>query len=153
MAKSGLTLKVDFKDRDGFLPMLKKATLANTSRIMRLVSLRMRKMQIDHFAQQKDSRGRSWKPLEKSTLKARRTGGKSGRSGKILQDDGLLKNSIVASSTADKAEVGTNKIYAATHQFGRDAIPAREFIYISDSEGTVLAKMIGDEMFRWMKNK
>lgn len=113
----------------------------------------MRKMQIDHFVQAKDSTGKSWTPLKPATLKARRKGGKTGRSAKILQDTGRLKNSIVASSTVDRAEVGTNVIYAATHQFRRGPIPAREFLYISDSEGTTLAKMIGDEMFRWMKKK
>jgi len=153
MADTGLTLKVDFKDRDGFLPMLKSASLKNTSALMRLVAMRMRKMQVEHFAKAVDSSGKAWKPLSPATLKARRQGKKKGRSAKILQDTGILKNSVVSSSGSDRAEVGTNMIYAATHQFGRDAIPAREFIYINDAEGNTLAKMIGDEIFKWMKAK
>ena len=40
------------------------------------------------------------------------------RGGKTLQDTGLLAASITSSSDANTAAVGTNRIYAAIHQFG-----------------------------------
>lgn len=38
--------------------------------------------------------------------------------GKTLTDTGDLRNSIHARSSEAGAEIGTNKVYAATHQFG-----------------------------------
>lgn len=43
-----------------------------------------------------------------------------------LEDSGDLINSINAFADAQTAGWGTNVKYAATHQFGRDAIPARD---------------------------
>jgi len=160
MADTGLTLKVDFKDRDGFLPMLKKASLVNTSSLMRKIGMRMRKHQVGHFKKEEDSSGGKWQPLSQVTLEARRKGKKKGRRKGILKDNGLLRDTISWSSDPDRAEVGSNQPYAATHQFGRKGggwqgsdIPAREFLYISETEGKELAQIIGDEMFKWMKKK
>lgn len=37
--------------------------------------------------------------------------------------------------------VGTNKVYAATHQFGRDAIPARPFLGLSAEDRQTIAEI------------
>ena len=75
-----------------------------------------------------------WSPLSPKTIERRR-----GKSGKILQDTGKLRNSIV-NAAAGKAPgavwqvsdkyllAGTNLVYAATHQYGRDKIPARPYL-------------------------
>ena len=55
----------------------------------------------------------AWAGLSPVTLARRAHGG-----GAILQDSGLLKKSINASHTDDTATVGTNLVYAPTHQFG-----------------------------------
>lgn len=43
--------------------------------------------------------------------------------GKILQDSGQLAASITSASDNDSAVVGTNKVYAAIHQFGGKTRP------------------------------
>jgi phage virion morphogenesis protein len=65
------------------------------------------------------------------------------RSGKPLIDTGRLRNSITARSDSDSAEVGTNVIYAATHQFGRGAIPARPFLVLQDEDEDEIGRIIG----------
>ncbi len=96
----------------------------------------------DHFDRESGPDGR-WEPLKESTL-ARRRGDARGnagtsRSAKILQDSGLMRMSVTVPGAADNvmnvgpdfALVGTNKRQAATHQFGRGAIPQRQFLWMS----------------------
>ena len=47
---------------------------------------------------------------------------------------GGLLGSITSASGRDWAAAGTNLRYAATHQFGRDAIPARPFLALWPEE-------------------
>lgn len=71
--------------------------------------------------------------------------------GAILQDTGELRRSIRGSHTVDTASVGTNLVYAPTHQFGAEMgeygtyggmpvpfndIPARPFIPM-DNDGNI----------------
>jgi len=72
---------------------------------------------------------------------------------KILQDRGRLKTSIVRYSDRNTAITGTNTIYAATHQFGREGggwqgsdIPAREFIYLTEGEKKTLIEFVSKEI-------
>lgn len=70
-----------------------------------------------------EGRPNKWKPLSGLTLMNRRSG-----SGKILQDNAKLKQSIVDASkgaaggiyslTKDTLKVGTNLVYANIHQYG-----------------------------------
>lgn len=50
------------------------------------------------------------------------------RGGRTLVDTGRLLASITHNADRRSVEIGSNVIYAATHQFGRDAIPARPFL-------------------------
>lgn len=78
--------------------------------------------------------GRRWQDLAESTKKSRAKVGKW--PGQILQmSAGGLVASIQPHATDTYAEVGTNKVYAAIHQFGGRAgrnhastIPARPFL-------------------------
>jgi len=54
------------------------------------------------------------------------------RKGKILQDTGRLRMSINFRTSGNQGYLGTNMIYAATHQFGRGSIPARPFLWFTD---------------------
>lgn len=96
------------------------------------------------------------------------------RGGKILTKSGTLRNSIHARSSDAGAEVGTNTIYAATHQFGASRtiraknkpflvfpgqsgglvrakqvsikIPARPFLGISDKDAEEIKSIIGEAL-------
>lgn len=96
--------------------------------LMRDVSGIMKRAVEDNFAEE----GRpKWKDLQSSTKLGLQVSSKNwkalrnGRSvyikpwsGRILQRSGQLATSIAAYSDANTAVVGTNKVYAAIHQFG-----------------------------------
>ncbi len=77
----------------------------------------------------------NWPRLAASTLRQLRKKGKAG--GKMLnRSAGGLKSSIQASSDDNMAVVGTNKIYAAIHQFGGDIdIPGRPILFKKYTRG------------------
>lgn len=54
------------------------------------------------------------------------------RGQRLLDATGALISSITAFADRQTAGWGTNLKYAATHQFGRGAIPARPFLGVSD---------------------
>ncbi len=61
--------------------------------------------------------------------------------GQILQDTGQLAASITISSDANSATVGSNKVYAAIHQFGGDinkAAQSRLVRHRTDAKGNLL---------------
>lgn len=75
-----------------------------------------------------------WQDLSPATKLSRAMGGqwKAARAGNavqvrkpgmILNDTGMLKQSVQMSSTATQAVVGTNLVYAAIHQFGGKTKP------------------------------
>lgn len=66
------------------------------------------------FREQRDPWGRPWQPLRPVTISRRR-----GSSYHILKDTGRLANSVGWSVSGNSVTVGTNVIYAATHQYGR----------------------------------
>lgn len=75
--------------------------LAHREPLMRLVAARLHRAVDDNF----NAQGRpAWAGIK--------------RPGRILQDTGALRNSITEQSDNDGAVVGTNKEYAAYHQFG-----------------------------------
>ncbi|GAB4442539.1 MAG: phage virion morphogenesis protein [bacterium] len=95
--------------------------------LMRQIAGIMHRAVEENFAEQGRPR---WKPLSAKTIDQRQKRGYW--PGAILQMRGELAVSISQSSDNDKAVVGTNKVYAAIHQFGGKAgrghkvqIPAR----------------------------
>lgn len=82
---------------------------------------------------EKEGRPEKWTSLAKSTIKQRTK--KGYWPGRILQMRGELAASITSKYDDNSALVGTNKIYAAIHQFGGHAgrgkkvkIPARPYL-------------------------
>ena len=106
--------------------------------------------------------GTKWAALSDVTLARRQ---KRGRGSTILQESGHLAQSITADSDATSAVVGTNPVYATTHQFGakkgafgataRGApipwgdIPARPFLGVSEKTSRqvvdAIATFIGEQ--------
>jgi phage virion morphogenesis protein len=85
-----------------------------------------------------------WEPLAPSTLDARRTGrGASESEGRILQDTGLLRESIAFQSDNDTVRIGTPVEYAPRHQFGI-GVPERKFI-TSKERGLKIAVDVTEE--------
>lgn len=94
-------------------------------------------LSMDSFEKEKDAFGNPWKPIK--SLKNQKFGKK-----KILQDTGVLKESIMARNNgANKVSIGSNLSYAPIHQFGGKAgkggksiIPARPYLPVS-KEGKI----------------
>jgi phage virion morphogenesis protein len=100
----------------------------------------------DNFEQE----GRpKWQKLSPATIKQRRK--KGYWPGRILQMRGELASSITSSYDSNSAIIGTNKKYAAIHQFGGDAgrnkkvkIPARPYLTLDYINIKYINKSIED---------
>ncbi|GAB4485987.1 MAG: phage virion morphogenesis protein [Thermodesulfovibrionales bacterium] len=78
--------------------------------------------------------------------------------GKTLVDTARLRSSINARAFADHAEIGTNVVYAAIHQFGGPAgrgrkvtIPARPYLMIQDEDWTEITAELQDYILKGAK--
>lgn len=105
--------------------------------VMRKISFIMLDAVEENF--EKEGRPR-WTPLAPSTIKERKRIGRW--PGKMLQRSaGGLAASVSNSWNSNSARAGTNKVYAAIHQFGgragrnREAeIPARAFLALTNED-------------------
>ena len=95
-----------------------------------------------------------WQDFLNGTIKQRKK--KGYYPGKILQMRGELAASITSSYDEDSAMVGTNKVYAAIHQFGGDAgrgkkvkIPARPYLKVGDEELKQINDSVSDYLAKY----
>jgi phage virion morphogenesis protein len=117
------------------------------------------------FDQQKSPSGQPWKPLNPEYARGK-------RGTKILQEQGMrggLLGSITYEVGPDSVTIGTNKVYAAAHQFGatilprtadvlvfrmggkvvfarKVTIPARPFLGISAEDRAEIVQVVGDHI-------
>ena len=91
---------------------------------------------LERYKQEKDPEGKKWK----SSIRAEAEGGKT------LTDTARLRNSIRAKSDASGFTVGTNTIYASTHQLGEKG--RKITLRAKTSKGLVFK--IGD---RWIRKR
>jgi phage virion morphogenesis protein len=130
-----IEIKIDDKEIQQLLQKLVKKT-SELRPLMRNIAGIMADSAEENFEQE----GRpDWKELSPATIKQRTK--KGYYPGKILQMRGELAASITSDYDDDSAVVGTNKIYAAIHQFGGPAgrgkkveIPARPYLQLTDDE-------------------
>lgn len=71
--------------------------------------------------------GPGWEPLAPSTLRRRRGGGAGA---KILQDTGVLANSITGTHGPTYAEAGSNVPYGGFHVTGTKRMPKRDWLAV-----------------------
>ena len=123
-----ITLSIE--ELQGKLERLSKA-LENKTPLLRRVANTLQNVTEESFDKQASPFGEKWKPNAPKTLQKK-------RGNKILIQSGLLSQSFTQKVTGTSAQVGTNKEYAAIHQFGGKAgrgkkvsIPARTFMPIN----------------------
>lgn len=110
-------------DTSTLMPRLGKDLLASTQQ---------------RFSTQRAPDGTAWQALHPRTLKH-----KKHNKNRILTERGFLRSNIRYQILSPKTvEIGTNLAYAATHQYGRDAIPARPFLGLSASDQQTIEKAI-----------
>jgi len=89
----------------------------------------------DRWRREEAPDGTPWAPL--SPKYAARKARKRPNAGILVFDD--LLRSLAWQVQGDELELGTGRVYGATHQFGRGGIPARPFLGLSgDDEAEVL---------------
>lgn len=143
-----IKIKSDFSSLKKKLEKLEK--MNKSEHLTNKIGNDMKKEVALRFRREEDPDGKKWEALKgsdnnkESALRFSNNGVKSNKKGKkrkmkrggnpkILQDTGRLKNSISMKNDKTKAIVGTNVVYAKTHQFGLESknIPARPFMGLS----------------------
>ena len=108
--------------------------LLNLQPLWQLVGMYVQKQTIkERFYKEQAPDGTKWKPLSPARIKQRMKRHKSGNM-KILQDTGELRRSVQYEVGQTYVRIGSNLIYARTHQFGRGKIPARPFLGVTPNE-------------------
>lgn len=84
--------------------------------------------------------GEAWMPWSIAHGETRRAGQS------LLVAEGDLRDSIQFVTDGAEIRIGSNLIYAATHQFGRedDGIPARPYLGLSDEDERDINDLIAD---------
>ncbi len=104
-------------EMDNLVKRLESMADANRAGIMAAMAETLRTSTVERFNTQTSPSGDRWHP----SVRAENEGGKT------LTKSAVLKNSINAQSDSTGAAVGTNTVYAATHQFGDErTIRAKE---------------------------
>jgi len=132
-----IEIRLDNRELQDYLIQLAERT-SDLCPLMRNIAGIMADSVEENFEQQ----GRpKWEGLKKSTIEQRVQ--KGYWPGKILQMRGELAASITSHYDENSAVVGTNKVYAAIHQFGgktgrnkKVEIPARPYLKLTDIENT-----------------
>lgn len=113
--------------------------IADMTPLMKTAAVFMKDCVDENFETEGTHTGEKWEAWSEAWKKQRIKQGRG--SGKILSLDGHLRKSIMSKTTFDSAIVGTNKIYAAIHNFGgtpelkrNKTMPKREFNRINDDE-------------------
>lgn len=114
-AVSGVRITATFSDAEfaGALHRL-QLTPAKRTAILRAIGVGLVATTQDRFRAGQDPWGRAWRPLNTAYAAAKRGPG-------ILREAGMrggLEGSITFATTGSSVVVGSNKIYAAVHQFG-----------------------------------
>lgn len=128
---SAIRVTVD-GDLDKYLEKLSRLGSLDRAAINRNIAEGLRTSTDENFENESSPQGAAW--------------ARTIREGKILTKSGGLRGSIHARSSSEGAEVGTNTIYAATHQFGASrTIRAKNkpfLVFPGQSGGLVRAKQV-----------
>lgn len=95
-------------DADRLLRRMYELSNIDTKGIMNTLAEGIRTSTVERFSAEKSPEGKKWKPSTRALDEG----------GKTLTKTTRLKSSIHAESGAAGFAVGTNTVYAATHQFG-----------------------------------
>lgn len=92
----------------------------------------------ERFAQQVSPDGEYWEPLRPATKRRKKK-----NKNKILIASGDLMENLRYHASADELLFGTNEIYGAAQQFGREDanIPARLWLGINDDDQDVIIEL------------
>ena len=139
---------------DGFAALLD--AVEDTRPAMREIAAILADRAEESFDKEQSPSGVPWAFHSEVTQRLRAAIGRG--SGKKLKVTGQLAASVQSESGQDFARVGTNKVYAAMHQFGGvtspksmipgKGIPARPFLGVNKDDTKEIIDMINDHILR-----
>lgn len=104
---SSISVRLE-RDTDELLAKLRSMKNVDKAGVMNAIAEGLRTSTIERFGRQETPEGTKWQPSIRATQKG----------GKSLILSSALRTSIKAESDSTGAAIGTNLVYAATHQFG-----------------------------------
>lgn len=119
-------------DTEALLKRLASLRAADTKGAMRAIAEGLRTSTVERFDKSISPEGKKWK----TSIRAGNVGGKT------LVKTTNLRNSIRSEADRTGMAVGTNSIYAATHQFGADRVikPKRKKVLKFQINGKWISK-------------
>ena len=141
---TGVTLKINFDDRALSQALARLQRRAETLRpALAEIGEVLLEATEDRFTQQVDPTGRPWAPLSPGYKKRKRR-----HQDLMLVLDGYLKGTLAKRVTASRLEIGSNRVYAATHQLGdeRRNIPARPFLGLAAADKAEMLAILADHL-------
>ena len=140
---AGVTIKLDDSDLQQLLDRVARlpGTLAP---IMKNIGLAVVQGAQERFRKEQAPDGSPWKSLDPDYAASKRGPG-------ILREMGQaggLFGSLTYRVAPSGVEIGTNKVYAAHHQFGSDTLPARPFLGLSDDDRADILDVIAGHVGR-----
>lgn len=113
-----INIKMDLTGVKGLFRRLKKAG-SDLTPVMKVIGETVRTSVVKNFLEK--GRPTQWMPLAPETIRRKKN------KGRVLIEESHLMDSVNWRASASRVEVGTNKVYAAIHQFGfggKVSIPA-----------------------------
>ena len=141
---TGVTLKIDFETAELRSALEKLQRQAKTPRpALTAIGEYLLEATEDRFAEQVDPEGRPWAPLSPRYKKRKRK-----HQDLMLLLDGYLKGTLAKRVSASRLEIGSNRVYAATHQLGdeRRNIPARPFLGLAGADKAEMLAILADHL-------
>ncbi len=139
---AGTSISIDTRGLDGLKTSLRlmASGVRDTRTLMPRLGEYLQRSTQERFRTQTDPDGGAWAALQPRTRERKRH-----NRDKILTQSGYLRHHIHDQVTAPgRVEVFSDRVYAATHQFGRDKIPARPFLGISAADQVELQAIVAD---------
>ena len=139
---AGASIRIDTRELDRLQASVRLLATGtqDTSTLMPRIGEYMQRSTQDRFKSQTGPDGDRWEVLKPRTLER-----KKHNRDKILTQRGYLRKHIYYQVTAPgRVEVFSDRVYAATHQFGRGNIPARPFLGISRRDTEEIGAIVRD---------
>jgi phage virion morphogenesis protein len=144
MAGAAIAINVEINDREVVAALRRLLSAgADMEPVFRVIGERLLINTRSRFARQESPEGVAWAPLSPA-YRAR----KKRNQDKILTARGYLHDTLRYQASATGVELGTDRIYGATHQFGRDGIPARPFLGLSGGDRQDILSIVSDHLRR-----
>ena len=137
---AGIRFKVDVASIQPLARRVGEMAAIDTGTLMPRLGEYLQRSTQERFRTQAGPDGTPWAALRPRTL-ARKKRNRD----KVLTERGFLRKMIFWQVTAPgRVEVFSDRVYGATHQFGRDKIPARPFLGVSAEDEAEMRSIVAD---------